>query len=156
MGLFLAPAYRSHFRIGSIGHRQDQYNALVPCLMAAVFADIACSAWGIKHTHYHINTFVAAPDSFTFLHVDFLLLAKIILAGITFGLSGYLFARLTHAIKVQGNHFITKHKWLIPVIGGCLIILLTLLLDTRDYLGLGVMPNHPGGASITTAFQAQG
>jgi H+/Cl- antiporter ClcA len=133
-----------------------QYNALVPCLMASVFADICCSAWGIKHTQYHINTFVSSRDPFTLLHVDFLLLAKVILAGIAFGLSGYLFARLSHIIKEQGNRYITKHKWLLPVIGGCLIIILTLLLDTRDYLGLGVIPSHPGGASITTAFHPQG
>ncbi|AXY72534.1 voltage-gated chloride channel protein [Paraflavitalea soli] len=154
--VFGTPLTGAIFALEVLAIGRIQYNALIPCLMAAVFADIFCSAWGIKHTHYHINTFVTGPNPFTLLQVDFLLLAKIILAGIAFGLSGHLFARLSHYIKEQGNRYITKNKWLLPVIGGCLIIILTLLLNTRDYLGLGVLPSHPGGASITTAFQPAG
>lgn len=45
---------------------------------------------------------------------------------------------------------------MIPVIGGIIIIVLTLLLGTRDYLGLGVLSKEPGGISIVNAFRENG
>lgn len=153
--VFGTPLTGAIFALEVLAIGRIQYNALIPCLIAAVLADICCNAWGIQHTHYHINALATGTGRFL-LHVDFLLLAKVIGAGIAFGLAGYLFARLTHLIKTQGNRYIKNNKWLIPVIGGALIILLTWLLGTRDYLGLGVISRHPGGVSITNAFHPQG
>jgi H+/Cl- antiporter ClcA len=85
-----------------------------------------------------------------------MLLIKVIAAGIAFGLVGLLFAKLSHAIKQQANRAIKTQQWIIPVIGGLLIIILTLLIGTRDYLGLGVVSKEPGGVSIVNAFQENG
>ena len=134
-----------------------QYNALIPCLMASLFGHIVCSAWGIEHTPYHIAGFTTtAPRPYDFLPADVFLLAKVILAGIAFGLVGYLFVLLSHTIKDQSKRIIPTHQWLIPVAGGCLVILLTVVLGTRDYLGLGVLSGNPSGISITNAFHPQG
>jgi H+/Cl- antiporter ClcA len=132
-----------------------RYDALIPCLIAAVFADITTSAWGIHHTHYHID--IAGPDNnlIPFIHVDFFLLVKIILAGVCFGLASYLFAELMHTIKNYSNRFI-RIKWLIPVTGGLLIIALTYLTGTTDYLGLGVNGKESSSVSILSAFHAGG
>lgn len=124
-----------------------KYNALLPCLMASVFADLVCSAWGIHHTQYVIHT----TASF-----DYLLLLKVILAGVAFGLAGNLFATATHRVKKLGNHVFKGHTWLMPVAGGLLVILLTFAAGTQDYLGLGVSSKDPGGISILNAFQPQG
>lgn len=133
-----------------------RYDALVPCLIAAVFADIVCTAWGIHHTHYHIDF---APHNATpflpFLHIDLLLLAKAILAGVCFGLASFLFANSMHIIKHYAQRYI-KPAWLIPAVGGVVIIAFSWALGTRDYLGLGVYSQQPSGVSILSAFHAGG
>ena len=136
--------------IGSI-----RYNALLPCLMASILADISCTAWGIHHTHYHINSIEAAKFLFSFIHIDFLLLGKSIMAGIAFGLASYLFTALQHTIKNYSNKYLHQ-KWLIPAIGGIVIILLCYIAGTRDYIGLGVVSIEPNGISIVSSFTAGG
>ncbi|MFY0255638.1 voltage-gated chloride channel family protein [Chitinophaga sp. 30R24] len=131
-----------------------RYDALVPCLIAAIFADIVCSAWGIHHTHYSIDF---SGKEFTailpFIHLDLWLLAKVIVAGVAFGLSSYFFSWLMHSIKDNAKTYI-KIPWLIPVIGGGMIIILRYLIGTPDYLGLGVTSLSPDGISIVAAFKA--
>lgn len=131
------------------------YKALLPCFIASLLADIACSTWGLQHTHYHISFHSAITSSNSFLHFDLVLLAKVIAAGIAFGLVGYLFAELTHGIKTQSQRLIKKN-WQVPVAGGLLLIGITHLLGTYDYLGLGVTNPNPGGVSISSAFTAGG
>ncbi|MBO9564572.1 MAG: voltage-gated chloride channel family protein [Niastella sp.] len=138
--------------IGSI-----KYDALIPCLMASVLAHIVCSAWGIQHTMYHITASATTLSHPYNLSIDnFYLLAKVILAGVAFGLVGYLFVLLSHGIKSQSRQLIKTHQWLIPVAGGCLIIVLTSMLGARDYLGLGVSSPDHSGPSILNAFNPQG
>jgi len=124
--------------VGRINHE-----ALLPCFLAGILADITCSAWGIHHTRYHISSF--AEDSTG--HV--LLLAEVLASGICFGLIAWLFSKASHTVKYYSDRLITV-KWLIPFTGGCLIIALTYIIGTRDYLGLGV--TNAGGASIVSSF----
>ena len=79
----------------------------------------------------------------------------VIVAGALFGLTSYLFSTLSHGIKNYSKRLI-KTEWLIPVIGGCIIILFTFLLGTQDYLSLGV--TNPGGhaVSIVSSFNEGG
>src|SRR6201991_4407427 len=67
-------------------------NALMPCLIASTLADFTCSAYGIHHTAYHIAFKDAVTSSISFLHFDYLLLGKVIMAGICFGLASYFFS----------------------------------------------------------------
>jgi len=133
-----------------------KYDALLPCLVAAVVGDASCAAWGIHHTKYHIAVSQGMAYSPTaFLHLDVLLLLKVIGAGIAFGLSSFLFAEITHRFKYLFQKWI-KLPWLIPVVGGAIIILLAYLLGTRDYLGLGVNANTPHAITIVSAFSVGG
>jgi len=154
--VFGTPITGAIFALEVLAIGRIKYDALIPCLIAAVFADIVCSAWGIHHIKYHIAFTHSGTDTFSFIHFDFLLLAKVIIASIGFGLSGSLFAILTHNIKLQANRFIPSHKWLIPVTGAAFIIILTYILGTRDYLGLGVTSKYPDGISIVNAFKPNG
>lgn len=131
-----------------------RYDALVPCLIASVFADIVCSAWGIHHTHYSI-AYLSQPfmKELPFIHLDLWLLGKVIVCGVAFGLSSYLFSTLMHNIRHNANAYI-KIPWLIPVVGGVVIILLSYVAGTSDYLGLGVSSKSPDGISILAAFDA--
>lgn len=122
-----------------------RYEALIPCLIAAVFSDIVCNAWGMHHTHYQI--LFRGQDI-----LDLTLLSKVIIAGVAFGLVSFLFSSCMHLIKKQAKQWI-RPSWIIPVIGGILIIIGCLLLGTRDYIGIGVTSPQPGGVSIVNAFK---
>ncbi|MFA6084850.1 voltage-gated chloride channel family protein [Mucilaginibacter sp.] len=133
-----------------------QYEALIPALIAAIIGDATVAAWGVNHVHYHIAQFAQAPFLVSnFLHTDVLLLGKVIIASAFFGLASFIFAGMVHEIKAFcGKVF--SHKWMIPVVGGLVIIGLTLILGKPDYLSLGVDAEHPGAVTIPSAFQASG
>ncbi|MFN8440422.1 MAG: chloride channel protein [Caldilineaceae bacterium] len=105
-----------------------RYEGIIPCLAAAFIGDLVTRAWGTPHAHYP-----QLPET----AMDLLLLSKVALAGIAFGLTSMLFVELTHAIK-QIMIRITTWKPLYPVIGGVMVIGLTWLVGTRDYLGLSL------------------
>lgn len=133
-----------------------QYDALLPALIAAVVGDITVGAWHVSHTQYHIVNLQSAPFLFSdFLHIDLLLLGKVIIASAAFGLASYVFAGLVHEIKNICLK-IFKSKWMIPVFGGLVIIGLTYALGKPDYLSLGVDAEHPGAVTIPSAFQNGG
>jgi H+/Cl- antiporter ClcA len=54
--VFGTPVTGAIFALEVLAIGRIQYHALVPCLMAAVFADQVCTAWGIHHTHYAVNS----------------------------------------------------------------------------------------------------
>jgi H+/Cl- antiporter ClcA len=134
-----------------------KYDALLPCFIASLLADFTCSAYGIQHTHYKIAFIDAIENTkqwLPFISFDFLLLFKAVVAGVAFGLAGYLFAEASHFIKNVSNKYI-QNKWLIPVVGGISVIAVSYTLGTFDYLGLGVT-NPQGGVSIVAAFSEGG
>ena len=135
--------------IGRISHV-----GLLPCLLASVLADITCSTWNIHHTHYHI-AFQEVFDSAALIHFDFALLLKVIFGAVCFGLASLMFSKLSHGIKNISQGFISV-KWLVPFIGGLIVIALTYLIGNKSYLGLGVSNPDPNGISILTAFNAGG
>ena len=153
--VFGTPVTGAIFALEVLAIGTIRYDALVPCLIASILADITCTAWGIQHTHYHINTAATVPWLRSFIHIDFILLGKVIIAGVAFGLAGYLFSQLQHNIKTYSNKYISQ-KWLIPAIGGILVILLCFITGTRDYTGLGVVSNEPNGISIVSSFNPGG
>lgn len=105
-----------------------RYDALVPCLIAALFGDFTARLLGATHSHHPEIPLTALEPS---------LLGKVALAGAIFGLCAWLFVWLMHAVKQFVARFITWPP-LRPVIGGIVVIILTLLLNTTDYLGLGL------------------
>jgi len=127
-----------------------QYEALLPCLVAALVGNWTCEAWGIVHTHYEVafmrDQIVAG------FHFDGWLLAKVVAASVAFGLCASLFARASHGLA----GFLRKvcpNALLRPVIGGVAVIALVHLLGTREFLGLGVWSVNPGDLTISSFFQ---
>ena len=154
--VFGTPLTGAIFALEVLAIGRLQYNAFIPCLIAALAGDFTCTAWGIRHTSYQILFATHGQPLFNgLIHTDLLLLAKVILAGAAFGLVSFLFAELTHRLKGQFKKIIPR-PWLIPVAGGCLIILLTELLGTTDYLGLGVRSDNIHAVTIVSSFTAGG
>jgi len=153
--VFGTPVTGTIFALEVLALGRIKHDALLPCFIAAVLADIVCSAWGIHHTAYHIAFADTGRQFLHYFHFDALLLAEAVIAGVLFGLAGYAFAELSHTIKNYSNRWI-KTKWLIPVVGGLLIIGLTLALGTEDYLSLGVAGKTPQSVTIPSCFRAGG
>lgn len=153
--VFGTPVTGAIFALEVLAIGTIRYNSLLPCLMAAVLADLVCLAWGIHHTVYSVNYHFTGTTLFSFLHTDILLLVKVIVAGVCFGLVGFVFAELQHNIKQYSSKYI-QPAWLVSAIGGVVVIVLCYLLGTTDYIGLGVNSSNVNGVSITSAFAKDG
>jgi H+/Cl- antiporter ClcA len=122
-----------------------QYDALVPCFFAAVVAHWTCGAWGIGHTHYHVD--VPAAGTFP----DPGLLGKVVLAAVAFGLASKLFSTLSHRLGDAFKTHIPRAEFR-PLVGGFLVIGLFFLAGTGDYLGLGVLGDRPSAITLPAMF----
>ncbi len=127
--------------------RRRHLPAVLPCLVASIVGDRVVRALGVHHE--------ATPA----LHValTFTTAAKVVLAAVAFGLAGTVFSVLTHSIK---HLFERALRWAParPLVGGVLVIVVTLLLGTRAYNGLSiglVESSLFGGDVATWAFGAK-
>jgi len=146
--VFGTPLAGAVFAIEVLVIRQFKYEALLPCLMAAFVGDWSCHAWGIGHTQYHIGFSTAGM-----LKVDPVLLAKVALAALAFGLVSAFFTEFSHRLHAWFKQHISS-PLLRPAVGGVAVILLTLLLGTHDYLGLGVSSPDPDAITIVSFFHS--
>ena len=112
--------------VQSIGRLR--YDALVPALAASVVGDQVVRLLDVEHLPTPV---VGSVDLTAGLAL------KLAAAGVAFGLCATAFAALTHALKAL---FASRVAWppLRPVVGGVLVIALTGIVGTRDYLGLSL------------------
>jgi H+/Cl- antiporter ClcA len=148
--VFGTPLTGAIFAIEVLTLGKLEYKALLPALLASIVGDWAVGAWQVHHTTYHIDALAALTIS-----ANLILIGKVIIASAAFGLISYVFAAGVHQIK---NLFLKliKIEWLIPVLGGAIIIGLTYVLGKPDYLSLGVEPEYPGAVTIPSAFAIGG
>lgn len=146
--VFGTPLAGALFAIEVLTIGRLELGALLPVLVAGFVGDWACSAWGIRHTTYHIAISSAAGPGMLKL------LGWAALVGGACGLVAHLFAESAHRIQ----QLFGKLRWspVRPLLGGLLIIVLTYALGTRDYLGLGVSSADPAQVTILSAFEAGG
>jgi H+/Cl- antiporter ClcA len=149
--VFGTPLAGAVFAVEVIVIGRIQYKEFLPCYFSSIVAHLVCLAWGIQHTRYNIG--FAGND--LLLHFDSILVAKTLLAAVAFGLAAFLFAEAHLQVKKQLQKWIPI-QWLIPVVGALMVIGLTYLLDTRDYLGLGVVAEKANSVSIVSAFKEGG
>jgi H+/Cl- antiporter ClcA/PII-like signaling protein len=128
-----------------------QYEALLPALLAAVVADWTCHAWGINHTQYAIAYLGGVGEAVGF-HLDALLLLKVVIAGVAFGLAAHVFAELSH-LASSAYKALLSYAPLRPVLASALLLVLVYLLGTREYLGLGVWSPNPDDATLLGFFR---
>lgn len=153
--VFGTPIAGAIFAVEVLSVGRIKYQALLPALIAAVLADVVCSAVGAHHTHYNIGF---AQFSSLFEHpisIDFILTGKILIAGVIFGLVGLLFSELTSGLKAWFIRWL-RNPYLIVFCGGLLVVAIVKLIGNYDYIGIGVYPIREGGVSITSAFEAGG
>lgn len=152
--VFGTPVTGAIFALEVLAIGRVRYDALLPCLIAAILADKVCLACGILHTQYSIQFKGPVEPFVSWVPFDVVLLGNVVAAGIAFGLVSLMFAELTHFIKSKSNQLIPR-PWLVPVVGALLVIMISYCIGSFDYLGLGVT-NPEGGVSIVSAFRADG
>ena len=148
--VFGTPVTGAVFAMEVVALGAMRYEALMPCLIASIVGDWSCSAWGVSHTAYTVKL-SEVP------HLNLMLALKVAVAAVVFGLASLLFAETAH-----GLHYLFKKAIPSPVfrpfVGGCLVIALVFLVDSRDYLMLGVtaQPDNLPHVSILSSFQPNG
>lgn len=128
-----------------------QYEALLPALLAAVVADWTCHAWSIGHVQYSIAYLGGTGEGIGF-HLDALLMLKVVIAGVAFGLAAHFFAELSH-LASSAYKALLPYAPLRPVLASAILIGLVYVLGTREYLGLGVWSPNPEDATILGFFR---
>lgn len=105
-----------------------RYDALLPCMVAAIVADQVGLLLGVQHTHYVIP-FVP--------HVSAWTLTAVVIAGALFGVTGMAFADATHALGGWMKRRV-PYGPLRPFFGGIVIAATAWFLGADRYIGLGL------------------
>ena len=134
--VFGTPLAGAVFALEVLAIGRLRYDALLPCLVAAVVADQVGLLWGVQHTHYAIT---AIP------RISAWGLGAMVIAGALFGLTGKLFANATHRLGAEMKQRI-PYAPLRPVLGGSVIAAAVWFLGADRYIGLGI-------PTIVEAFQ---
>ena len=149
--VFGTPIAGAIFAMEVLAIGRMRYGALLPVLYASLAADATTSAWGVHHTAYHIA--ILGEDGG--LPFDPVLMAKVALGGVAFGLVAVLFGEMVNG---AGRAFRAAIRWPLarPAVGALVTIGLVFALGTRDYLGLGVSSPDPGATTILSSFEVGG
>ena len=134
--VFGTPLAGAVFALEVLAIGRLRYDALLPCLAAAIAGDQICLLWGVHHVQYAIG---AIP-----LLAPWPLLATV-LAGAAFGAVGRLFAAGTHALGAWIKRRV-QYAPLRPLLGGIVVAGAAWLLGGERWLGLGI-------PTIQAAFQ---
>ncbi|MCA9859836.1 MAG: chloride channel protein [Thermomicrobiales bacterium] len=106
-----------------------RYDALIPCLIAAVVGDLVVRTVGVHHATYVVSA--------GFPEISAETVVPVVLAGIAFGLASLLFSEATATIEHVAKHLVPRPVWR-TFLGGFVVILITLVYGTRAYNGLSL------------------
>jgi H+/Cl- antiporter ClcA len=126
--VFGTPIAGAIFGLEVLAVGRMRYDAIFPCVVAAIVADQVGLLWGVHHTHYAVSE--VAP-------ITLWSVTAVLVAGMLFGLIGMLFAKGTHALAriVKRN---IAYAPLRPVLGGIVVAVSVWALDGYRYIGLGI------------------
>jgi H+/Cl- antiporter ClcA len=132
------------------------FQSMVPCLVASIVGDWITTACGIHHTHYTIDALPLIDHLHNTSQLSWLLLGKVAIAAVAFGMASVVFAELTHGLSRVFKYAI---RWPMfrPALGGLIVIALAFFIGP-DYLGIGVNPDpkYPQQICIISCFHAGG
>ncbi|SDU20951.1 voltage-gated chloride channel family protein [Halopseudomonas salegens] len=126
--VFGTPLGAAVFALEVLATGRLRYEAILPCLVAAILADQVALWWGIQHDHYLIPEIPS---------MSLWGLTAMVLAGIIFGLTARLFAEATHSLTGLMRRKVS-YSPLRPFIGGVVIAAAVFALGTDRYIGLGI------------------
>ena len=134
--VFGTPLAGAIFGLEVLAIGRMRYDALFPCVVAAIAADQIGLLLGVHHTPYSVLE--VAP-------LGLVSVLSVVVAGILFGLIGMIFANSAHAIGAFMKRHVS-YAPLRPFIGGVVVAVAVWAVDGYRYIGLGI-------PSIVQAFQ---
>ncbi len=142
--LFGTPLAAAIFAMEVVSVGVLYYAALVPCTLSALIGVWVAGLCGVAPTAFPLSG-VPALEPLPMLQVLGL--------GLLLAVVSILFCRIMHGISHLYDRFFTSHL-LRGVVGGLLVVLLTLLVGCRDYNGAGsaVIAAAIGGQARPEAF----
>lgn len=142
--LFGTPLTAAVFALEVVCVGVMHYAALVPCVISAMVAFGIAGLFGLSPVHF---------DGIVLANIDALLLGKIIVVAVLCALVSILFCSAIHYCE-HSMEKLLKNKYLRAFVGAVLVVLLTLLVGTRDYNGAGmdVITRAIGGEARWEAF----
>jgi len=130
--VFGTPLAGAIFGLEVLAVGRMRFDALLPCLLAAILADQVGLLWGVQHTAYVLS---AVPE------ITVWLLLAMVIAGAIFGLTGKVFAHSTHTLSAWMRQRVTYAPFR-PLIGGFILAALVMSVGMSGqfdrYLGLGI------------------
>lgn len=126
--MFGVPMAGAVFGLEVQGIGRLRYEGLVPALSASLVGDLVVQGLGVHHT--------PTPELAGFDDGVSALL-RIALLGVVFGLVGLAFILAVRSVKRIGSRLLSWPPAR-PVLGGLVVIALTLVVGNRDYLGLSL------------------
>lgn len=119
------------------------YSAIVPCVLSALIAQQVALAMGVGPTAFQVTGIPGLTP---------IVLAQLVGLGVLCALVAVMFCTIMHLVP-KGYEKITRNPYLRVLLGGGLVVLLSLLLG-RDYNGAGVavIQNALGGQARPEAF----
>ncbi|CAH2211933.1 voltage-gated chloride channel family protein [Tepidibacter aestuarii] len=126
--VFGTPLAGTVFAMEVVAIGEMQYFAFIPCFISSFVSNFVALALGATHSHYEM---IQVPD------MTFIVILKIIIASICFGLCSILFSELTSTFKYLFNKFFENPVYK-SAFGGLIVIILVYAVGTKDYIGLGL------------------
>jgi len=126
--VFGTPLAGAIFGLEVLSIGRIKYDALVACLVASIVGDVVCQGFGIHHYAYPI---VRA------FKLSWSVVAAILVASALFALTAALFSELTHRLQRVGQSW-PGSPYLRPVVGGLLVVVMSLAVGNQDYNGLSL------------------
>ena len=151
-GVFGTPIAGAVFGLEMIARNRPSLWMIFPSGVAAFTGDYTCRLWGVVHTAYPIS--LPGPDlSFgPFLAPDLLLVSKILLTALAFGLVAKSFAIASDEVK-QLFERLVPCPYKRPFFGGVCVLALAGLLG-HENLGLGTFSNDQAALTISSFFNS--
>ncbi len=145
--LFGTPIAAAVFAMEVISMGIMYYSAIVPCILSALLASLISSWFGIENTTYVIRQIPAVS-------LDSIL--RVSLMGLLFAVLSSVFC-LAMGLISRGYQKLFPNQYLRVLVGGALVIAVTLLLGTRDYNGAGmeIIALAIAGQAVPWAFLAK-
>ena len=142
--LFGTPLTATVFSLEVISVGLMYYSALVPCLFASIIAYEIATFAGVEYETYHLAEYPAASLSNY---------GRVILLGLVFATVAVIFCETMHKTG-RIIHMYVHNRYLLAILGGVLIIGLTMLVGNHDYNGAGgdVIARAIGGEAVWYAF----
>jgi H+/Cl- antiporter ClcA len=125
--LFGAPLGATVFSMGVVSVGLLYHAAFLPCFIASMIAYVTSLVIGVKPLRFHFAMPELSAESFLRVAVLALLAALV----------SVLFCGFIHYTEANFHKHI-KNRWILGLAGGTVLLVLTLLIGTRDYNGAGL------------------